>query len=75
MINEVDVWLGNICGCDYYMSQDQFEYWKYTRMIIDIVKGRGSGFSLEVPEGVRFVIYSSILSEEEYQLISSESEV
>lgn len=49
MLNETDVWLGRIHGCDFYMSKDQFEYWQHTQLIVDVVKGRGASFSLEIP--------------------------
>ncbi len=65
MINETDVWLGNIHGCDFYMSRDQFEYWQHTQLTVDVVEGRGSSFSLEIPMGVRFVIKSHMYTEEE----------
>ena len=65
MINEMDVWLGNIHGCDFYMSQDQFEYWKHTQLTVDVVSGRGASFSLEIPLGIRFVIKSRLYSDEE----------
>ncbi len=65
MINENDVWLGNIHGCDFWMSKDQFEYWKHTMLTVDITKGRGSSFSLEIPMGIRFVIKSRLFTEEE----------
>ncbi|MGE3830835.1 MAG: DUF779 domain-containing protein, partial [Parvibaculaceae bacterium] len=48
-----DVKLGEIAGCPFYMSASQFEYWQHTQLIIDVVKGRGAGFSLEAPEGFR----------------------
>jgi uncharacterized protein (DUF779 family) len=47
------------------MGADQFEYWRHTHLIIDVVPGRGSGFSLEAPEGVRFITRSRLLTEEE----------
>lgn len=65
MINETDTWLGNIHGCNFYMSGDQFEYWKHTQLTIDVVQGRGSSFSLEIPMGIRFVIKSRIYTEQE----------
>ncbi|MEL7219675.1 MAG: DUF779 domain-containing protein [Bacteroidota bacterium] len=65
MINEMDVWLGNIHNCDFYMSQDQFEYWKHTQLTVDVVPGRGASFSLEIPMGIRFVIKSRLYSEQE----------
>ncbi|QIZ38730.1 DUF779 domain-containing protein [Saccharopolyspora sp. ASAGF58] len=48
-----------------WMSAAQFEYWKHTHLTIDVVPGRGSGFSLEAPEGVRFLIRSRLLTNEE----------
>ncbi|MFJ7212230.1 DUF779 domain-containing protein [Amycolatopsis sp. NPDC098790] len=54
-IEDVPVW----------MSGPQFEYWKHTHLTIDVVPGRGSGFSLEAPEGVRFLIRSRLLTDEE----------
>lgn len=64
-IGESDVLLGNIASCNFYMSKDQFEYWKHTQLIIDITKGRGSSFSLEIPLGLRFITQSRIFTEEE----------
>ncbi|HEY3471359.1 MAG TPA: DUF779 domain-containing protein [Amycolatopsis sp.] len=54
-IDDVPVW----------MSGPQFAYWKHTHLTIDVVPGRGSGFSLEAPEGVRFLIRSRLLTDEE----------
>ena len=45
----------------FYMSGSQYEYWKHTHLTVDVVKGRGSGFSVEAPEGVRFLIRSRLL--------------
>src|SRR4029078_1311191 len=47
-----DVRLGAIGGCDVYMDADQFDYWKHTQLIIDVVPGRGSGLSAGAPAGV-----------------------
>ncbi len=49
----------------FHMSESQFEYWKHTHLTVDVVKGRGSGFSVESPEGVRFMIRSRLFSDEE----------
>ncbi len=70
MINETDIWLGNIHGCDFYMSADQFEYWKHTQLTIDVVKGRGASFSLEIPLGIRFVTKSRMYNSEELEQLS-----
>ena len=48
-----------------WMSAAQFEYWSHTHLTIDVVPGRGGGFSLEAPLGVRFLIRSRMLSDEE----------
>ena len=60
-----DVRLGEIGGCQVYMDADQFDYWKHTQLIIDVVPGRGSGFSLEAPEGLRFLTRSRVFTGEE----------
>ncbi len=62
-----DVWLGQIYGCDFFMSASQFEYWKHTQLTVDVTKGRGASFSLEIPLGVRFLIRSRLFTEEEAQ--------
>ena len=46
---------------DFWMSAEQFEYWSHTFLTVDVVKGRGSGFSVEAPEGVRFMIRSRLM--------------
>lgn len=65
MTNETDMLLGVVHGCEFYMSKDQFEYWKHTHLTLDVVQGRGASFSLEIPLGVRFVIKSRLLTQEE----------
>lgn len=64
-LDESDILLGTIAGVNFYMNQDQFEYWKHTFLTIDITEGRGSSFSLEIPLGVRFIIHSRLLTEAE----------
>src|SRR5690625_7891301 len=59
-----DVFLGEIGDTPFYMSKDQYEYWKHTQLIIDVVEGRGGMFSLEGPEGKRFLTRSRVRSEE-----------
>ena len=51
--------------CQFYIGASQFEYWKHTQLIIDVVPGRGSGFSAEAPEGVRFLTRSRVFTDEE----------
>ena len=57
-----DVFLGEIGGCQFYIGAAQFEYWEHTQLLIDVVPGRGSGFSVEAPEGVRFLTRSRVFS-------------
>jgi len=64
-IGSGDVLLGEIQGCPVYMGAAQFEYWRHTHLTIDVVQGRGSGFSLEAPRGVRFLTRSRLLTESE----------
>ena len=51
------------------MSESQFEYWRHTQLTIDVVKGRGSGFSLEAPEGVRFLTRSRVFTNQEVEAL------
>ncbi|MFI7059603.1 DUF779 domain-containing protein [Kribbella sp. NPDC050124] len=66
-----DVHLGDltVAGLDrpipFWMSAAQYEYWKHTQLTVDVVKGRGSGFSVEAPEGVRFLIRSRLFTDQE----------
>jgi uncharacterized protein len=67
---DADVLLGRLDVGDgaqvpVWMSRSQFAYWKHTHLTIDVVKGRGAGFSLEAPEGVRFLIRSRLLTDDE----------
>jgi uncharacterized protein (DUF779 family) len=66
-----DVRLGEIGGCPFYMDADQFDYWKHTQLIIDVVPGRGHGFSVEAPEGVRFLTRSRVFTDEEADALAA----
>jgi uncharacterized protein (DUF779 family) len=65
LTGDSDVQLGEIEGTPFYMSRSQFDYWKHTQLILDVVPGRGGMFSLENPEGVRFLIRSRVFSDDE----------
>lgn len=60
-----DVYLGHIGGCPFYMGKAQFEYWRHTQLIIDVIDGRGGTFSLEGPEGKAFHTRSRVFTDEE----------
>lgn len=65
LVGEQDVLLGEIGGQPFYMSAAQFEYWRHTHLIIDVVPGRGGMFSLEGPLGMRFLTRSRLYTPEE----------
>jgi uncharacterized protein len=67
-----DILIGEIGGSPFYIGAAQFEYWAHTQLIIDVVKGRGGGFSLEAPEGVRFLTRSRVFSETELASLRAE---
>ena len=66
-----DVLLGEIDGSPFYMGRAQFEYWRHTQLIIDVVDGRGGMFSLEGPEGKRFLTRSRVFSDAEWQALKA----
>ena len=67
MLDDNDVWIGDIHGCPFLMSSDQFEYWKHTQLTVHVTKGRGASFSLEIPLGIRFLIKSRLFTDEELE--------
>jgi uncharacterized protein (DUF779 family) len=73
-IGQRDVYLGRIAGCPLYISGPQFEYWQHTHLIIDVVPGRGAGFSLEAPEGMRFLTRSRVFTEDELEALDKAGE-
>lgn len=61
-----DVLLGHVAGdTPVWIGAAQFEYWRHTQVTIDVVPGRGSGMSLEAPEGIRFIVRSCVFSDAE----------
>lgn len=60
-----DVLLGEIGGCPFYIGAAQYEYWKHTQLIIDVIDGTGGTFSLEGPEGKAFHTRSRVFSDAE----------
>lgn len=73
LVGDSDVKLGEIGGCPFYMSAAQFEYWQHTQLIIDVVPGRGGMFSLEGPEGLRFLTRSRLFADDEWKTLASEA--
>jgi uncharacterized protein (DUF779 family) len=69
-----DVFMGEIADCKFYIGAAQFEYWRHTQLIIDVVPGRGAGFSLEAPEGVRFLTRSRVFTDAEVETLNADPE-
>ena len=69
-----DVLMGEIAGCKFYIGANQFEYWRHTQLIIDVVPGRGAGFTLEAPEGVRFLTRSRVFTDAEVDALAEQGE-
>jgi uncharacterized protein (DUF779 family) len=74
-VGAADVKLGDLKVADiqdpigFWMSASQFEYWKHTHLTVDVVDGRGGGFSLESPEGKRFLIRSRLFTDNEWKIL------
>ena len=73
-IGENDVYLGSVGGVPFYIGGQQYEYWQHTHLTIDVVPGRGSGFSLEAPEGVRFLTRSRLFTDAEAAALDAEGD-
>lgn len=68
-----DVRLGEVDGVEFWMHAEQFEYWKHCQLTLDVVDGRGSSFSLEIPYGKRFHIRSRLFTEAELPSVAAVS--
>jgi uncharacterized protein (DUF779 family) len=71
IVGDRDVQLGHIGGAPFFISAPQFDYWKHTQLIIDVVPGRGGMFSLENGEGVRFLVRSRLFTDEEFAALQA----
>ena len=67
-----DVWIGSIEDCPFYMNESQFEYWKHTQLILDVIDGHGGTFSLEGNTGKAFHTRSRLFSDEEWNSIAEQ---
>lgn len=65
LVGDSDVLIGAVDGEPFYMSRSQFEYWKHTQLILDVVPGRGGQFSLDSSEGLRFHTRSRVFDDAE----------
>lgn len=71
LTGDQDVLLGHLGETPFYISRPQFEYWKHTELTLDVVPGRGGMFSLENPEGVRFLIRSRVFTDAEIEVLQA----
>lgn len=67
IVGNQDILLGHLGGSPFYMHKNQYDYWKHTQIIIDVVDGRGGMFSLEGVEGKRFLSRSRAFTKEELE--------
>jgi uncharacterized protein len=70
-IGDSDKQLGEIGGVPFYISGPQYEYWKHTQLIIDVVEGRGGMFSLDNGRGVRFLTRSRLFNDDEVEVLTA----
>jgi uncharacterized protein (DUF779 family) len=75
LIGSQDVLLGEIGETPFYINKKQYDYWKHTQLIIDVVDGRGGMFSLEGVEGKRFLSRSRAFTDEEYQELKAANQL
>ena len=72
ILGNQDILLGEIGGAPFYIHKNQFEYWKHTQIIIDVVEGRGGMFSLEGVEGKRFLSRAQVFTPEQQQQLDDD---
>ena len=60
LIGDYDVKMGEIGGAPFYISGSQYEAWKHTDIVIDVVPGRGGMFSLDNGREKRFLVRSEM---------------
>jgi len=70
-----DELLGQIGGCPFYISKSQYQYWKHTQLIIDVIDGHGGTFSLEGPQGKAFHTRSRLFDEAEWAELQASGSV
>lgn len=69
-----DILLGTVGPDDaipVWIGAAQFDYWRHTQITIDVVHGRGAGFSLEGPDGLRFIVRSRVFTDAEVDALDA----
>jgi uncharacterized protein (DUF779 family) len=75
LVGDGDRLLGEIGGVPFYIGESQYEYWCHTQLVIDVVPGRGGMFSLEGPEGLRFLTRSRFYADDEWEALVATGKV
>ena len=75
LVGDQDVQIGTVGDTPVYISAPQFEYWKHTQLIIDVVEGRGGMFSLENGSGLRFLVRSRMFTEDQFAALRAAGRV
>lgn len=75
MVGDADVFLGTVGGVKFYIGAEQYEYWKHTQLIIDVVPGNGGMFSLENGSGARFLTRSRLFTDDEWTQLETQLRV
>ena len=75
LVGDADRLLGSIGGMPFYIGLAQFEYWKHTQLIIDVVPVRGGMFSLDGTTGQRFLTRSRLFDDDEWSALNKEGRV
>lgn len=75
LVGDRDILLGLVDDTPVWIWGPQFDTWRHTQLIIDVVAGRGAGFSLEAPEGVRFLTRGRVFSDEENRLLAGRAPI
>jgi uncharacterized protein (DUF779 family) len=73
-VGERDVRLGEVAGVPVFISPAQFEAWRHTQLILDVVPGRGGMFSLDNGRELRFLTRGRVFSEEELQRLEMQGD-
>ena len=69
-----DILLGSVgpdAAIPVWIGAAQFDYWRHTQITIDVVPGRGAGFSLEGPDGLRFIVRSRVFTDAEVDVLDA----
>lgn len=75
LVGDQDVQIGTVGDTPVYISAPQFEYWKHTQLIIDVVEGRGGMFSLENGSGLRFLVRSRMFTDDQFAALRAAGRV